>query len=85
MSPAGRLTLDSGIINTELLTRDYGEEVAEVWAENAIEAAYGAHNTHQLAESEAGSHAEALRDAADTRLPVSQEARELFAGDGEGV
>ena len=78
MSPAGRLTLDSGIMNTELLTRDYGEEVAKIWRKMRLKPRMEAITAHELAESEAGSHAEALRDAADTRLPVSQEARELL-------
>ena len=78
VSPEGRLTLDSGIMNTELLTKDYGEEVAKIWRKLRLKARMEAITAHELAESEAGSHVEALKAAANTRLPVSHEAMDLL-------
>ncbi len=78
VSPAGRLTLDSGIMNTELLTRDYGEHVAKIWQKMRIRPRMEAITAHELAEAESGSHVEALKAGAKTRLPVSHEARELL-------
>jgi hypothetical protein len=40
VSPAGRLNLDSGIFNMELLTRDYGDEVAKIWRKMRLKPAW---------------------------------------------
>jgi hypothetical protein len=78
VSPEGRLTLDSGIFNTELLTKDYGEQVAKIWREMRLKPRMEATTAHELAEYETQSHVEALAAAANTRLPVSHQARELL-------
>jgi hypothetical protein len=78
VSPDFRLTLDSGIFNTELLTKDYGEQVAKIWRKMRLKPRMEAITAHELAEAESGSHAEALTDAADTRLPVGHLARKLL-------
>ena len=78
VSPEGRLTMDSGIFNTELLTRDYGEEVARIWRKLRLKSRMEAITAHELAEVESGSHVEALTAGANTRLPVSHTARELL-------
>jgi hypothetical protein len=78
VSPDGRLTLDSGVMNTELLTKDYGEKTARTWRKMRLKARMEALTAHELAEAETGSHVEALAAAANTRLPVSDEARELL-------
>jgi hypothetical protein len=67
-------------INTELLTKDYGEEVAMIWRKLRLKPRMEAITAHELAESEAGSHVEALQAAANTRLPVSREAAQLLQG-----
>ncbi len=74
----GQLTLDSGIFNMELLTKDYGEQVARIWRKMQLKPRMEAIAAHELAESKTGSHVEALTAGADTRLPVSHEARELL-------
>ncbi len=78
VSPEGRLTLDSGIFNTDLLTKDYGEEVAKFWQKMRLKPRMEAITAHELAEAESGSHVEALKTAANTRLPISHEARVLL-------
>jgi hypothetical protein len=78
VSATGGLTLDSGIFNTELLTRDYGEEVAKIWRKMRLKPRMEAITAHELAESESRSHVEALTAGANTRLPVSHESRELL-------
>ena len=60
VSPAGRLNLDSGIFNMELLTRDYGDEVAKIWRKMRLKPRIEAITAHELAEAESGSHVEAL-------------------------
>ena len=78
VTPAGCLTLDSGVMNPELLTRDYGEETATLWRILRLKPRMEALTAHELAEHEAGTHVGALKRAAETRLPVSAEARELL-------
>jgi hypothetical protein len=78
VSPEGRLNLDSGIFNMELLTRDYGEEVAKLWRKMRLKPRMAAITAHEYAESQSSSHVEALTAAANTRLPVSHEARALL-------
>ncbi len=78
VSANGRLTLDSGIFNTELLTRDYGEETAQVWRKMRLKPRMEAISAHELAEAESGNHVEALKAAANRRLPVSGAARGLL-------
>lgn len=70
--------MDSGIFNTELLTRDYGEEVAKIWRKLRLKPRMEAITAHELAEAESGSHVEALTAGANTRLPVRHAARELL-------
>jgi hypothetical protein len=72
------LTLDSGIFNTELLTKDYGEETARLWRKMRLKPRMEAISAHELAEAESGTHVEALKAAAATRLKVSGEAKELL-------
>ena len=66
------------IFNTDLLTKDYGDEVAKLWQQMRLKPRMEAIIAHELAEAESGSHAEALKAAANTRLPVSHEARVLL-------
>jgi hypothetical protein len=84
VSPAGRLNLDSGIFNMELLTRDYGDEVAKIWRKMRLKPRMEAITAHELAEAESGSHVEALTGGANTRLPVSHAARELLVSMEKG-
>jgi hypothetical protein len=78
VSPEGRLTLDSGIFNVDLLTKDYGKEVGKIWQNMRLKPRMEAITAHELAEAESGSHVEALKAAANTRLPVSHEAKVLL-------
>ncbi len=78
VSANGRITLDSGIFNTELLTKDYGEETAKIWRNMRLKPRMEAISAHELAEAESGSHLEALKAATETRLKVSDEANELL-------
>jgi hypothetical protein len=84
VSANGRLTLDSGIFNTELLTKDYGEETAKMWRKMQLKLRMEAISAHELAEAESGSHVEALKAAAETRLKVSDEAKELLVAMEKG-
>ena len=77
VSADGRITLDGGILNEELLDKDYGQETGRLWRKLRLKPRMEAITAHELAEAESGTHEAALK-AAPTRLPVSHEARELL-------
>jgi hypothetical protein len=77
VSADGRITLDSGVFNEELLDKDYGSHAGRLWRKLRLKPRMEAITAHELAEAESGSHEEALKAAVD-RLPVSHEARELL-------
>jgi hypothetical protein len=74
--PAGGLTLDSGVFNPALLgTLPGNREWAEAKPRHRMDAA----TAHEYEEARrGGSHAEALRHAPDTELPISNEGRTIL-------
>ncbi len=78
VTPDGRIVIDSGVTNPELLTPVYGDEAGRVWAETPLRPRMEAIVAHEQAEHEAGGHEEALAAGADTKLPVSHAAREVL-------
>lgn len=74
--PAGGLTLDSGILNPELLgTLPGSGEWAKARLRDRIDAAIA--HEHEEARR-GGSHLEALRHAPDTELPITEGARHIL-------
>ena len=73
-----RITLDSGVMNLELLTANYGEEAGRLWASSRLRDRMQAIGVHEKAEGECGTHEEALARAPQTELPVSHRAREIL-------
>jgi len=59
VSPDGRITVDGGVMNPELLTASYGVEAAKRWAVR-LRARLEAVIVHEITEYESGSHEEAL-------------------------
>jgi hypothetical protein len=77
-SPDGRLVIESGLFNPELLRKDYGDEVARLYAVSDATSRLDAIIAHEYEEHRhGGSHREALRHASSTELPINDRAREL--------
>jgi hypothetical protein len=77
VSPGGQVTVDSGLMNPDLLT-NYDEETQRLWRRTRIGDRAQAIIAHELAEHEHGDHELALIAAPDTTLPISQAAREFL-------
>ncbi len=73
----GRLYVDSGFLNPELLA-NLGAEADEKWRRMSARNRIDAILPHEDAESRTGSHEEALKIGPDTELPISHEAREML-------
>jgi hypothetical protein len=80
----GRLNLDSGVLNPELLTRDYGEEAGALWAKSGLRDRIDAIIIHEETESLSGEHEEALARAPQTDRPISERARQILVAMREG-
>jgi hypothetical protein len=74
--PGGRLTVDSGVFNPDLHA-DLGKEVSSRWAKSRLRHRVDAIIAHDHTEFLGASHAEAVKRAADTELPISASARRL--------
>jgi hypothetical protein len=80
----GRLNVDSGVLNPELLTRDYGEEAGALWAKSGLRDRIDAIIIHEKAESRSNGHEEALARAPQTGRPISDRARQILVAMREG-
>jgi hypothetical protein len=79
VSPAGQITLDSGLMNPDLLAVGYDEATQEIWRRTRIGDRAQAIVVHELAEHEyGGDHELALIAGPETELPISHTARELL-------
>lgn len=79
VSPAGQITLDSGLMNPDLLAVGYDEETHKKWQRTRIGDRAQAIIAHELAEHEyGGDHELALIAGPETRLPISRAAKELL-------
>jgi hypothetical protein len=78
VSHAGQVTLDSGLMNPELLG-NYDEETRKMWRRTRIADRAQAIIAHELAEYRyGGDHELALIAGPETQLPISHAARELL-------
>ena len=74
--PAGGLTLDSGVLNPELMGTLSGNQE---WAKARLRDRFDAAISHEHEEARrGGSHVEALRHAPDTELPIREGARHIL-------
>jgi hypothetical protein len=78
VSPAGQITLDSGLMNPHLLDAGFDEETGRRRRRTRLRPRAEAIIAHELAEHEYGDHELALIAAAETTLPISPAARELL-------
>jgi hypothetical protein len=77
-STGGRLNVDSGVLNPDLLTRDYGEDAGALWARSRLRDRIDAIIFHEEAESQSGKHEQALGLAPQTARPISDRARQIL-------
>jgi hypothetical protein len=79
VSVAGQITLDSGLMNPDLLAVGYDEAAQTAWQRTRIGDRAQAIIAHELAEHEyGGDHELALIAGPETKLPISHAARELL-------
>jgi hypothetical protein len=77
-SPDGRLVVESGLFNLDLLRKDYGDEAAKLYATSDVASRLDSIIAHEYEEHRhGGSHVEALRHAASTELSITDRAREI--------
>ena len=76
-SPGGRLNLDSGLFNDDLM-KPMGAKADRAWRRSSVETRAMAVLPHEDIESRGYSHDEAVELAPDTALPITHAARELL-------
>jgi hypothetical protein len=77
-SPDGRLIIDSGVLDTELLKAGYDKKAASLFAGARLRDRMDAIIAHEYEEHRNGmSHTEALKAAPKTALLISETAREI--------
>jgi hypothetical protein len=77
-SPDGRLVVESGLFNFDLLRKDYGEEAGKMFADSDVTSRLDAIIAHEYEECRhRGSHVEALKHAPVTELPITDRARQI--------
>jgi hypothetical protein len=76
-SPDGRLAVDSGLLNDDLLKQNYDATTAALYKRARLRDKLDSIIAHEEAESRTGSHVKALEIAPNTALPITQRAREI--------
>jgi len=82
---AGRIYVDSGILNPRLNAAVIGTAAAEVWAKSRIRDRAEAVIAHEESESRGIPHDEVVQLAPDTDLPVGENARRILRAMAQGV
>lgn len=76
---AGQINLDSGSLNPDLLTKDYGEQAGKLWAKSRLRDRWDALIAHEDTEWRMdGNHDLAVQNAPETELPISDRARDIL-------
>ena len=77
-APDGRLIVDSGVFNLDLLTKAYDEEVSRLFERSRLRDRLDSIIAHEYEEHRNGmSHEAALKAAPRTDLPIRDRAREI--------
>ena len=69
ISTGGRINLDSGALNPDLLTEKYGKKAGKLWANSRYRDRQDALIAHEDEEYRTGDHQKALKAAPQTELP----------------
>jgi hypothetical protein len=76
-SPGGRLNLDSGIFNDDLM-KPLGPRADSAWRRSSVETRAMAVLPHEEIEGRGHTHEEAVEMAPETAMPITHAARELL-------
>ena len=77
-APDGRIVVESGLFNLDLLREDYGDEAARLYADSDVISRLDAILAHAYEEHRhGGRHVEALKHAPSTELPITDRARAI--------
>ena len=76
--PTGRINLDAGNLYRELLAGKQPPEVLSLWAKERLRHKFDAGIAHEHEEGLGRTHLEAVREAPNTGLPITEEARHLL-------
>jgi hypothetical protein len=75
----GEIVVDSGLLNDDLLRKDYGDKAATRFADSSLRHRLDAILTHEFEEHRHGmDHEAAVKFAPGTDLPISHQAREIL-------
>jgi hypothetical protein len=77
-APGGRVNVDSGVLNPELLTEKYRGKTAKLWRRARLRDRMDAIIAHETSEAEHGTHEAALKAVPHTELPISDRARRIL-------
>ena len=80
-----RLFVDSGVLNPKLNAEVIGSEASKVWAKARLRDRIEAVIVHEHLEAQGIPHDEVVERAADTNLPISENARRILRSIAEGV
>jgi hypothetical protein len=80
-----RLFVDSGVLNPELNAEVIGPEASKVWAKSRLRDRIEAVIVHEHLEGQDIPHDEVVERAADTDLPIGENARRILRRIAEGV
>lgn len=84
VSTGGRINVDSGVLNPDLMTEPYGRRVARTWQKSRLRERIDAIIAHELCEAEHATHFAALTAAPETELPITAGARRILRAMGQG-
>ena len=77
--------VDSGVLNPELNAEVIGSEASKVWAKARLRDRIEAVLVHEHLEAQGIPHDEVVERAADTDLPIGENARRILRRIAEGV
>jgi hypothetical protein len=80
-----RLFVDSGVLKPELNAEVIGPEASKVWAKSRLRDRIEAVIVHEHLEAQGIAHDEVVERAADTDLPIGENARRILRRIAEGV
>jgi hypothetical protein len=78
ISTGGRINVDSGVFDPDLMTKPYGRKASKVWAMSRLRDRIDAVIAHELNEADHASHEAALKAAPTTTLPITDGARRIL-------
>ncbi|HEV3122548.1 MAG TPA: hypothetical protein VGY53_11625 [Isosphaeraceae bacterium] len=83
VSPGGRINIDSGVLNPDLMKK-LGPRASEAWAAERLRNRIDAILAHEFEEARGGTHEYAVDHAPETELAISDHVRSLLRAIQEG-